>query len=58
MPFSRRFYPKRLTVMRAYILQAGGPVPGIKPTNLALQAPCPGTEPQRTLFGMLHDGAG
>ena len=25
MPFSRRFYPKRLTVMCAYILRMGGP---------------------------------
>ena len=25
MPFSRRFYPKRLTVMCAYILHMGGP---------------------------------
>ena len=25
MPFSRRFYPKRLTIMCAYILCMGGP---------------------------------
>ena len=25
MPFGRRFYPKRLTLMRAYILRMGGP---------------------------------
>ena len=39
MPFSRRFYPKRLTVMCAYILRMGGPgnrthYPGVTSTML------------------------
>jgi hypothetical protein len=39
MPFSRRFYPKRLTVMYAYILRMGGPgnrthYPGVTSTML------------------------
>lgn len=38
MPFNRRFYPKQLTDMCAYILHQVVPV--IEPTILSLQAPC------------------
>ena len=44
MPFTRRFCPKRLTVMRAYILHMGGPGnrthnPGIMLYQLSYKEP-------------------
>lgn len=38
MPFGRHFYRKRFTVMHASIL--GIVAPGIKPSGMAVQAPC------------------
>ncbi len=50
--FSRRFYPKRLTVHSGYTFIVSMCSLGIEPTTFALQTQCSTTEPQEHLYNI------
>ncbi len=50
--FSRRFYPKRLTVHSGYTFIVSMCSLGIEPTTFAWQTQCSTTEPQEHLYNI------